>query len=331
MVGVVLIFLVLVLVAGVVAPVADAAPVPLQASIDADNGSGRRVTPGRSAGPGCTGDGAGAYWHYDYGTELDAGNLGGFPDILAEALVRLDLHSQVEQFPNVEGAYPDGTTAYLQGSESRASLLNDRGGVNVRLVSGSCSEPTLTFDGSTAAGSGTWSVAPGAGTGAYEGITGGGTFTMTAEVNPGADNALSLDLAGSLEVPAPSLDVEVVTTFWGGLGTDYLSRRVSVVYRVTNTGPGDAYGARVTALTNPTRGVSPIGLATPIPLGDLASGESTEFTVRHQLGLLSPCALVILGCRFDTRLTVQLPDALDTPHAFSETVGAQAPTLPPPL
>ncbi|MBA2280244.1 MAG: hypothetical protein H0W25_03280 [Acidimicrobiia bacterium] len=293
--------------------------------IVADNGSGRAVTPGRS----CADGGTGAYWHHEYGVELPAGRFAAGP---SEALVHLDVHSDTERFPNVDGPYPGGANpaGFLQGSESHASLLNDRGSVKLRLTSGTCAAPTLTFDGSTAAGAGTWAVD--SGSGAYRSITGSGAFTVQAGVDPGADNPLNLNLSGNLTVPTPALGVTVVRTYWGGLGTDYVSRRVSVVYRITNTGPGDSFGVRITALTNPTNGVTPFATA-PIALGDLASGESAEIVVRHQLGLLAPCALVILGCNFETRFTVSMPDALDIagPALGPVTVAVKAPTLPPPL
>jgi hypothetical protein len=52
--------------------------------------------------------------------------------------------------------------------------------------------------------------------------------------------------------------------------------------------------------------------------------------VRYQLGLLQPCAAVILACAFATTLTVDLPDALDVPHLSSKTVQVKSPALPPP-
>lgn len=316
--------LVAVMVVALSAPAARGATNPVAIDVAAENGSGRAVTPGRP----CDDGGAGAYWHYEYDADLAPG---AFSALAAEALVHLDLHSDTQDTQNVDGVYPDGTnpTAYLQGAESHASLLNDRGSVKVRLRSGSCDDPTLAFDGSVASGAGTWEVDTG--TGAYRDLTGAGTFQLTAEVNPGADNTLALQLDGSFELPSPTLDVSTVTTYWGGLGTDYLSRRVSVVYRITNTGPGDAFGAVITAVTNPTDGVSPLA-GVPIPLGDLPAGESVDLTIRHQFSLLSgPCQLVILNCTFQTSFTADLPDALDVSHVQTATTSATAPALPPPL
>jgi hypothetical protein len=66
-------------------------------------------------------------------------------------------------------------------------------------------------------------------------------------------------------------------------------------------------------------------------LGDLASGASTDVTVRYNLGLLAPCALVILNCSFSTTLTATMPDALDVSSTDSASAQVTAPNLPPPL
>jgi hypothetical protein len=305
--------------------------------VDATNGTGRAVTPGRSCddvgGEGPEDDGAGAYWHYEYGAPVTGSSrLGNQP---TEVLVHLDLHSDQQQFPNVSGdPYADGVnpTAFLQGSESHASYLTDRGSIKVRLTSGSCASPTLAFDGSTASGTGTWAVDAGGGEGAYRDVTGNGTFSIGgAEVNPGGDNALQLTFNGSFTVPNPGLQVEFLGSYWGGLGTDYLTRRVTTVYRITNNGPGDSYGGVVTGITDLTSGITPM-IGTPIALNDLRAGESQELTFRHQMSLLTgPCKLLILNCQFDTRFDVNLPDALDNPHSLTATVHGTAPTLPPPL
>jgi hypothetical protein len=311
-------------------PAADAQTSTGPVTIEAANGSGRSVTPGRS----CDDGGTGAYWHYEYGDDLAATSILG-ADVPVEGLVHLDLHSDEQRFPNVTGdPYPDGAdpTAFLAGTESHASLLTDRGSIKLRLSSGDCDVPTLAFDGTTASGSGTWEVDTDSVSGAYRSVTGSGTFSMpSAEVAPGSDNALRLVLDGSLSIAEPQLQLQVLGTYWGQLGTDYLSRRVTVVYRVTNTGPGDSYGGRVTGVTDLTTGATPL-VTTPFDLGDLRSGESREFRFRHQFSLLTgPCRLVILGCTFQTRFNVDLPNAFDQPHAFTATVTAKAPTLPPPL
>jgi hypothetical protein len=305
-----------------IAPTASSSTNPGPISVSAVDGAGNSTTPGRS----CDDGGAGAAWHYDYGAALAAN---AFSSLNSEARVHLDVHSDTQRYTNSSGAYLPGSTAFLQGSESHLSILNQRGSVKVRLASGSCAAPTLAFDGSIASGAGTW-VLDG-GTGAFRDITSpGGTFAFTAEVNPGGDNALQLALDGGFTVPEPSLGLEVVRTYWGGLGTDYLTRRVTVEYRITNTGPGDAFGAVLVSTGSPTNGVTALG-PTPQPLLDLQAGQSQLVKVRYQLALLAPCNLVLIDCPFQASATVNLPDAFDTPHVLSATVATRAPSLPPPL
>jgi hypothetical protein len=302
---------------------------PTVIGLSASDGTGRIQSPGRSCSDGGDGNhGTGAYWHYDYSSDVAKGV---FSQIPTKARVHVDLHSNRDKFPNTGGVYP--TTAnpngFLQGSESHASLLNERGAVKLRLTSGSCAAPSLNFNGENFSGAGDWVVDRGSGS--YRDITGLGTFTVAnGEVNPGADNALAVTLNGTFVLPDPSLQVQVVRTFWGGLGTDYLTRRVSVQYRITNTGPGDAFGARLVGATSPTPGVTPMG---PVPQGlfDMPEDDTRLVTVRYQLGALKPCALIILNCPFNSTLTVEMPDALDVMHVYSQTVAAKAPNLPPPL
>lgn len=308
-----------------VSTAAAAGPASLSVSVSGADGEGRIEAPGRSCGAG----GDGAQWHYDYGAPFAAGVLG---NVAGELRLHVDLHSDRMRFPNtgppVATSQPAG---FLQGRGSYATLLNRRGAIKVRMTSGggSCaSAPTFTFDGSNASGAGEWVMDQG--TGAYRGATGSGTFTLANEVNPGANNAFSVNLTGAITVLGTTLKVEKINEYWASLGTDYITRKVTVVYRITNTGPGDAFGARLVSATSPTNGVSPLG---PVPqsLGDLLSGQSRMVQLRWQLGLTAPCELVILSCRFDTTLGVDLPDALDRTSVQTGTVPVQAPNLPPPL
>jgi hypothetical protein len=306
------------------APDAGASTKPVALRLQAVDGSGNSTTPGRS----CADGGAGASWHYDYGTKVAPG---GFSQLDSESRVHLDLHSDTQRYQNASGAYAAGSTAFLQGQESHASLLNQRGSVKLRLSSGTCAAPTLAFNGSNATGAGTWTVD--SGSGAYRDVAGSGTFVLNnAEVNPGADNALDLALNGSLTIPDPALQVEVVSTYWGSLGTDYLTRRATVVFKVTNTGQGDAFNVAVQSVSSPTQGVTPVPSAFPMRLLDLPAGTSQTFQVRYQFSLLAgPCKLVLLACAFQASATVDLPDAFDVPHVLTGTASTKAPTLPPPL
>lgn len=289
-------------------------------------GGGRANTPGIA----CADGGDGAYWHHDYRGDVPDGTLNGRP---AELRTHLDVHSDTVRFPGLDPAatgqpLPDGPAAWLAGTDSRTTFVDDRGTLQFALESGDCDTPTLDFDGVTATGGGTWTVHHG--TGAYEGATGAGTFALTAELGPTATEALSIDLDGPIEVLRPSLSATVVETFWGGLGADYLSRRPSVVIRIVNEGPGTAFGAELVDVYSPTLGASAIG-AIHAQLGDLEPGQAAFVTRRFQLGLLTPCALVLLGCDFEAGITVAMPDVLDDPVVDDAVMPAEAPDLPPPL
>jgi hypothetical protein len=298
-----------------------AAPVQVRIDVQATDGVGRIDPPGRR----CADGGDGAAWHFEYGGELASG---AFSSLVTRARVHVDLHSDTQRHQNVSGLYAAGTNpaGFLQGNQSDVVLGNERGTATLRMTSGSCSAPSLQFDGSAFSGKGEWIVDQG--TGAYRSVTGSGTFEVSGGVNPGADNPLGLILKGEFTVLQPALLVEKVGAFWGGLGTDYLTRRPTVVYRITNTGAGDAFKARLTAVSSPTNGVTVLG-PTSIGLLDMAAGESRLVNVRYELGLLQPCALVILNCAFQTVLTVNLPDALDVAHVASRTVQVKTPALPP--
>ena len=306
---------------------AQAAPAPLNVTLLTTDGVGRITTPGRS----CDEGGDGAHWHYDYGSPLAPGL---FSSLAGEVRAHVDLHSEDDATridpdpdPPFEGT---GAGAFLQGEESHASLINQRGTVKLRLSSGSCKVPTLAFDGRSATGAGEWVVDRGVG--AYRGATGSGDFSIEqAEVGPGADNALSMALTGAIDVLRPGLDVEVMDAYWGLLGADYLLRRVTVLFRITNPGPGDSFASKALSANSPTNGVGERGGYVPRYLGDLLEGESEIVKMKYELGLLQPCALVVLGCEFDVVVRVLTPDALDRPQTQSRTVHVRAPNFPPPL
>jgi hypothetical protein len=56
-----------------------------------------------------------------------------------------------------------------------------------------------------------------------------------------------------------------------------------------------------------------------------------DVTVVYNLGLLSPCGLIVLDCQFASTLTTTMPDALDVPSTQSASAAVTAPNLPPPL
>lgn len=300
----------------------------LSVDVNGVNGVGRISTPGRP----CAEGGDGAYWHYDYEAPLPTTpGTGRFSALPGQLRLHVDLHSEDGE-TKITPAPSARQVAFLRGEESHASLINERGTVKIRLQSGTCTSPTLAFDGSTASGGGTWRVE--GGDGAYRGSTGTGNFVLSAAVAPGADNPFTVQLGGAVNVLQPGLKVEFKRAYWGFLGADYLLRRVTVVYRITNVGTGDSFGAALTRATSPAAGdgVEDLG-PTPQALGDLLEGESEEVRVRYQMGTTpgSPCELVVLGCEFDTEVEVDLPDARDRPALSSAPVRVKAPDFPPPL
>jgi hypothetical protein len=318
--------------AGLVPAQANAAgqgtPQPLTTSLSGSNGVGSIVAPGRA----CSDGGSGSYRHYSIDAPLPGGVLSQLTGSLRGTL---DVHHDGQEPP--VGPVQGG--AFLLGTQSHVTLTNYRGAVQLLLKGGQCGSPTspLTFspDGhQITAGpfTGTFAVNtdPSTTNGSYRGSTGSGTYTLTAGIAPGADNAWSLALNGAISILEPTLAVTVDHTFWGNLGLDYATRIVSVTYKVVNNGPGDAYGASLVSTSSPTNDVQALG-PQPQPLGDLLNGQSTFVTVRYHLGLLSPCQAVILNCTFSTVVNLSSPDALDVPAAPSATLSATAPSVPPPL
>lgn len=312
----------------------------LHVSLSGTNGVIRTTEPGLT----CADDGKGSYRHASVEAPLTAGVMSM---LVGTARATLDVHYDG---PRALGG--GGPNAFLLGSESHVTLANQRGSLQVALRAGTCAAPALAFDGTTASGSGTWAAGDAVGSGAYRQATGNGTFSFTAEANPGADNAWALKLDGPLSVLQPGLTVKVERTFWGNLGLDYVTRVVTVVYRIANTGPGDSFGSRFKSAASPNAGVRacgepqgllsscPAGAPPEQPLGDLLSCPDdslpstcdTELvSVRYRVELLGPCALILLGCQFDANVRVDVPDALDVPAIKTATVRVRAPNLPPPL
>jgi hypothetical protein len=302
---------------------------PVALTLSGSNGVGAIDTPGLECAAGGTGEQRTSLLE----TTIAPNVLGSLPAAVRSSI---EVHTDPEL-----AAVSGGDDSFLLSATSRTAVANDRGVIQATLTSagaagalGDCPVATLDYDPTSmiVTGSGTWSVngGPGTSSGSYAGATGGGTFTLSARVGPGADNPWSLDLDGSVAVRQPALTVSVERAYWANLGIDYLTRVVTVAVRVTNSGSGDAYGARLVTAGSPTAGVTSLG---PVPqaLGDIAAGESTVVIVRYKLGLLGPCALLILGCNFVASIGAQLPDALDVPVNAAQNVAVHAPDLPPPL
>jgi hypothetical protein len=321
-------------------------PRPFTVGVSSERGVGR-IDPGEA----CSEGGDGAYWHYDYESALPAGVITGPTNPLTgSARLHLDLHSE-QGAVRATPTEPLPGRAWLEGTESTVTFANQRGTVGMRLRSvpaatgaGCDTAHGLTFDGLSASGPFDWKITEA--TGSYREAAGSGTGTVTAAVAPGADNPFQLGLTGDIAVLQPNLKLEFVDSYWAFLGAHYAIRRVTTIYRVTNTGPGDAFGVRLTGASSATQGVKLVG---PIPfdpsikskgpvpqfLADLPSGQSEIVRLRWDLPIPSgnpPCNLVILGCKFDTRLTFEMPDALDVVQApLTSTITVKAPDFPPPV
>ena len=309
-------------------PAPQGSPQPLTVSLSGTNGVGRIVSPGRA----CSDGGTGNYRHYSITSQLPAGV---FSQLTGTLDGTIDVHHDGQEPP--VGPVVGG--AFLLGTQSHVTVSNYRGAVQLLLQGGQCGSPTapLSFsaDGhqiNAGPFTGTFTVNtdPSTTNGSYSGASGSGTYTLSAGVAPGADNAWSLALNGGIKINEPKLSVSVVNTFWGNLGLDYVSRVVTVTYQITNSGPGDAFNTSLVSTSSPTTGVTALG-PQPQALGDLPAGQSAQVAVRYQLGLLAPCALVILNCNFSSVVSVSLPDALDVPATSSATLPIMAPALPPPL
>lgn len=277
-----------------------AGPQQVNISVSGSNGSG--VT---EPGIPCASGGDGASWRYNYSAALTPGDFSQQPGTLSLAL---DLHS--------EGFEDLAANAWLPPGTNAATITNARGTATLAMTSGTCDSPTISFDGSTASGTGVWSVG---GTGAYRDMTGGGTFALNqAQVGPGSTNPFQLNLSGSVAVPSPVLDVEVARAAWTR-SPDPRTHRALVEYRVLNVGPGDAFGVRVAGNSSPTPGVTPV-TALPVQVPDIPAGGSAIVELHYDIA--KPCKA---GCPIETELSINFADALDVPDVFAKSLSLRVP------
>jgi len=218
------------------------------------------------------------------------------------------------------GILPDGGSAFLLPDQSFVSLSNQRGTIRLQLTSGSCGSPTLSYDGSSASGSATWSVDPAGTAGSYREATGSGTGTFTAGLTPGTTNPWSLNLNGAIEVLQPSVTASLLESTWAHQPKHTSGKVATVTYLVTNEGPGDAFGSMLLDAQAPG-GVVPVDFQ-PAALGDLAAGETTEVVIRWEIPKPNH------GPRpkaFDSTLTIQQADALDVASTGDQVVHVDVP------
>ena len=231
---------------------------------------------------------------------------------------------------NLDVAAATATSSYLGPDAGQLAVTTERGELVLTLTAGTCAAPALTGTTRQVSGSATWAVDAARTTGGYAGATGTGTSTLAAELEPGARNAWSLGLGGELTVLQPTIAITWVRSYWGRLGAGFTGRRATVVYRVTNTGPGRTYGAALQAVGSPVDGITAPNF-TPIRLGDLRPGESTDLTVHFKLDAKGAQGPLVTRRELRTSLTYLAPDVLDQGSARSVDVTVLTPSYPPAL
>lgn len=282
------------------APAAGLAPQPLNVSVSAANGTVTALAADCTSGP------LTATRRITGSQSVPAGVFSSLPGQLA-----FDLPVSV-------GA----TQAALRGTDGRVTLTNARGTLTLALSSGSCAAPSLSYDGVKVSGPGTWTVVADTTPGnSYRGATGSGTFGIVGtDVTVGGGRLWKLNLMGSVDVLQPTLAV-THRAFWGG-PFNYLSRTLSVEYRIRNTGPGDAFDVVLNDAATSSPGVTRLG---PVPqaVGALPAGSERGVVVRYRV-----CSIAAIGCRFTSDIQLTVADALDAggPVSFQRTV--QVPITP---
>lgn len=203
--------------------------------------------------------------------------------------------------------------------ESDVTISNTRGSVPLLLSAGPCQgAPPLSVSGHFISGSGTWAVDSPSATGSYRQATGSGTFTIQhADLTPGTGRPWSISLTGSVDVLQPSLVVDVARSSWRHQSGDPSGRVATVVYRVSNEGPGDAFTGVFLEPDAPA-GFDLLSIA-PAAFGDVAADDSAEVTVRWVVGKLR-------GNDFDTTVHLQQADALDVGGTTDQAVHVTVPS-----
>ena len=298
--------------AAAVLPAHAAGPQPLTISVNGANGAGTSAL-GTTCGDGGTGD----IWTYTYSSPLAAGSFSNLPGTLGLAL---DLHA------NPTALDPRAYNGAFLGPNTATTLTNARGTLRLAMSAGSCASQTLSFNGTNAAGSGTWVPT---GTGAYRQATGSGTFALNAAVAPSTTNPFTLAINGTISVLQPALAITNAKAAWA-TATDLINRKLTVTYTVKNNGPGDAFGVSLIGV-HPTTG----GVTAQFPpntvraIGDIAAGKTRTVKVVYTLAKANPpCTAIVTGCTVNAELTLHVPDALDVPLSPDPTYNTSATPLP---
>ncbi|MFE4261338.1 hypothetical protein [Streptomyces sp. NPDC056883] len=283
------------------APAAGLAPTPL--SISASNANGTVA----SLAPDCT---SGPLTETRRITGSQAVPAGLFSSLPSQLAFDLPVNLSAAQ-------------AALRGNDGRVTLTNARGTLTLALSAGSCAAPTLAHAGPAISGAGTWTVVADSTPGnSYRQTTGSGTFNLNMDLSVGTGRPWALNLLGSADPLQPTIAL-THRAFWGGPFA-YLSRTLSVEYRIRNTGPGDAFGVVLNDAATSSPGVTRIG---PVPqaVGSVPAGSERSVVVRYRV-----CGIASIGCRFTADVQLTVADALDAggPASFQRTV--QVPISPVP-
>jgi hypothetical protein len=272
----------------------------LNVSVSGTDGSGTSAL-----GSACVDGGSGDTWSFDYGPVVAAAGM--FTQTQqASVNLALDFHAEPTQ-TSPSRTYSKG----FFGPNAFITLTNTRGSVQLPISPGACSNPTITFDGSSLSGSSTWSEP--VGTGAYRDMTGSGIFTLQATVKSLTTSyPFSLNVQGQITVLAPAVSIAATNAEWATT-EDYINRRLTVTYSVKNTGVGDAFGVTLQSVTPTTGGVT-TNFSGPKSLGDILAGNTRNVKVVFKLAKDDPpCARTYAYCHFTADLTFRVPDALDAP------------------
>jgi hypothetical protein len=205
-------------------------------------------------------------------------------------------------------------TVASPGGRSGTAFFDTAGG-------GACDDAALTLtplelsDPTAQQVSGSLPVVATGGLGALRGLTGSGTVALTLELTPGADNAATISLAGSLDVPDPAIAVASGSARWANL-TAFLQHRLTVTVNLVNGATaGDAFDVKVASVSPGSFDGLPTAPAT-IPAGGTSAHS---FVLRNA----SP------GHSYNLAVTVAAKDGLlGAQPPVTGTVQVKAPLLP---
>lgn len=295
------------------------APVPIEISASSD----AAVVAVHRDGRTCDAGGEGSAWRGRMAAPIDGLVAGNDARLSMDLTVRSELvDPQGGVDPHAAVVDPVGPPAGHLDPGAIGAITDDRGTLKLAVTPGDCDSADLAFDGVNAVGAATWSVERG--TGAYAGVTGGGSVELALETRPGADNHWSAAISGDLVAPQPELALEPLDSWWGNHGLDYLLRRVTVSVRVRNVGDGWAFRPTLVNVSSDSVGVVALGPG-DTDLGPLPPGGYVDVALRYALGPFQPCGPIVRSCEFEARADVSWEDVLGTPSSDSAVTTVETP------